>query len=132
MSSAAFFFTGFTLLCALVSAASVYFCLQHELELRRSISRIASNEQEIQIAFAQLHKLRQKIYANNFENKQSEIVQRAERSLPSAACENWTFAQTEGPASKAAHCECAYCTAKRAERDELRARLVPKRTERSK
>lgn len=41
-------------------------------------------------------------------------------------CENWLAAQTEGPHSKAAGCDCVYCNTQRAARARARATLVPK------
>lgn len=52
-----------------------------------------------------------------------------QKPLPLAAasvCENWSAAQTLGPKSEAAKCECLYCMTRREERRALRAALVPK------
>jgi hypothetical protein len=50
----------------------------------------------------------------------------AEQPVDAPACENWVAAQSAGPTSQAAQCDCAYCLRKRAERGQLRAALVPK------
>lgn len=42
-------------------------------------------------------------------------------------CENWLAAQLEGPRSKAAACECAYCLRARAERAAEKSRILAER-----
>jgi TolA-binding protein len=92
-------------------------------DLRRALSRVSANEAEVQTLTAQIHKLRGKIYSMKPEKQEIEI---ADRAVLLGVCENYAAAQTDGPGSKAARCDCPYCEAKRRERDELRARLVPK------
>lgn len=41
-------------------------------------------------------------------------------------CANWALAQSDGPESAAARCECAYCDQMRAERKRLKGELLPK------
>jgi len=50
----------------------------------------------------------------------------AQPTLLAATCENWAVAQREGPTSSAARCDCSYCETRRAEREHVRAQLVPK------
>jgi hypothetical protein len=47
--------------------------------------------------------------------------------LEQTACENWTAAQLEGPRSKAATCECAYCLRQRAARAAEKAAILAER-----
>lgn len=47
--------------------------------------------------------------------------------LASAQCENWTQAQVDGPRSKAAECECAYCIGARAARRAQKAAILAER-----
>ena len=130
MTAVAFFFTGFALICALLCFGCVWWCQRaiaicagHELELRRSINRIATTEHEVGVLGSQIHKLRQKIYSNNALERATEIAPPVSM-FP--ACENWLAAQNEGPASRAAKCECAYCVSQHAARAALRSQLVPK------
>ena len=101
-------------------------CAETETSLRRSLGRIAALEAEADVLAKQLHKLRGKLYADKSgtdEKLQTEIARPFTQGI---VCENWSTAQRDGPRSDAAKCECDYCTAKRAEREATRARLVPK------
>jgi hypothetical protein len=51
-----------------------------------------------------------------------------QRSLQLATCDNWLTAQVEGPRSKAAGCECAYCLRQRAVRATEKARILAERS----
>ena len=98
-------------------------CHETENSLRRSVGRIAALEAETDVLAKQIQKLRGKFYASHAVSETSEIAQ----VIPTAlVCENWQTAQRDGPSSPAAMCECVYCSAKRAERDAFRARVVPK------
>lgn len=126
---------GFALLCALVAGACVYACYRSvgecdaiERTLRQALGRISALEHELAVVASHVHKLRQKIYSNKSEEKAIEIANAPEQA---PACENYTTAQREGPRSQAAQCQCAFCEAKRIERDALRVKLVPKRAEKT-
>jgi hypothetical protein len=135
MMAAAVIATGFALICSLVAIACVYACFKSvkecdaiERALRQAIGRIAALEHEQAVIASHVHKLRQKIYSTKSEEKAIEI---ANATATLATCENYSAAQREGPQSQAAKCDCAFCEAKRAERDALRVKLVPKRAEKT-
>jgi Tfp pilus assembly major pilin PilA len=117
VTTASFLFTGFTLLCAMICAAAVYVCAAITLELQKDRGRVSNLEHELDAVSGQVHKLRQKIYATNSKPQTIEIA------TFEPPCENWLAAQTEGPTSRAANCDCAYCERQRAARADLRAKL---------
>ena len=100
-------------------------CKEIEDHLRRALGRISGNEAEIATLTAQIHKLRGKLYSLKPGETEIEIAKPFSQGL---VCENWKTAQTEGPLCEAASCECDYCIAKRVEREDFRARAVPKTT----
>ena len=113
-------------LCVVLAFRARNECDDVETNLRRSLGRIAALEAELDVLSKQIHKLRGKLYgdrATQDEKLQTEIARPFTSGI---VCENWSTAQRDGPRSSAAACGCDYCTAKRAEREELRARLVPK------
>ena len=119
------------LLCGCVLCVCLAFrarneCDDVETNMRRSLGRIAALEAELDVCQRQLQKLRGKLYGdkqNTDEKLQTEIARPFTSGI---VCENWSTAQRDGPRSPAAQCECDYCTAKRAERELTRARLIPK------
>jgi outer membrane murein-binding lipoprotein Lpp len=106
-------------LCALGCAACLYGCAQFGV----AATRLRTLEHEIENLDAQLHKLRGKIYASTRETQTIEIAKAVSLETP---CDNWLAAKNEGPSSKAAKCECAYCDAQRRARTAFRAQAVPK------
>lgn len=101
--------------------------------IREDRARITTNERELDALRRELRKLAGKFYAaqRTFEEQVEDMV--ADASDPfdepppdGVACENWIAAQSLGPTSDEAKCECKYCLARRAERRALRAALVPR------
>jgi len=92
--------------------------------LRRTLGRITALESEHATIMSQIAKLRGKVYALRPEPPFTPESQTT--TFPSMVCENYAIAQSQGPQSKAAQCECDYCTRKRAERAQLRAAMLPR------
>lgn len=99
--------------------------------------RITGLERDLDATRRELRKVAGKFYADlaarERERDEGELFEEhgEEEQLPlpmlrGQSCENWIAAQTLGPNSEAARCECPYCVFRRAERRALRAALVPK------
>lgn len=120
--------TGCSLICAGFAA---YFAWRAGLsqeaashsEHRLSIMRGQVKGLEVAVvALDEQHKkLAGRVYVDMRKDRKGEQPELMNGALP--ACDNWTAAQREGPASAAAGCECQYCNAKRAERAARRANL---------
>jgi len=96
--AASFLSTGFALLCALGAFSAVYLCWRAVVEckevedlLRRSTSRITSNEHELAALSSQVHKLRQKFY---YEDRKKDETEIARPFFSGVVCENY---QTQRP-----------------------------------
>lgn len=100
--------------------------------------RITALERDLEATRRELRKLSGKFYAE-LRTREEEIAAQDEyldsndgeaplvpEPFPNQSCENWKAAQTLGPHSDAAKCECLYCMTRRSERRALRAALVPK------
>lgn len=93
------------------------------------LSRISQLEQGLENLIGQHRRLSGKFY-----QMQDRVSERDTEPEPSheydavqvVTCENFLAAQIEGPMSKAARCDCAYCNWQRAERARTRATLLPK------
>lgn len=127
----------------LVCAVGVYFAargLLHDAlyEVRRfrgSAARLTAAEGDLAALSLSHRKLSGKLYGyiGSARAEEAGNQTRPERSDapvdPSGAsrdvCENWHAAQLEGPRSRAAKCECAYCEAMRAYRRSLKVALAP-------
>lgn len=107
--------------------------------------RITALERDLEATRRELRKLSGKFYAElRTREDETEFVvdDRADarwpvsghrplfsddgRLEPPLVCENWKAAQTLGPHSDAAKCDCEYCTFRRNQRRVLRDALVPK------
>lgn len=126
-------FTGCALLilagcvvCVVLAYRARNECDETEHALRRALGRIAGLEAELAVLVAQVQKLRGKLYRLKQDPQEETANEIAKPFAQGIACENYLRAQTEGPSSSAAQCACDYCNAKRAERDALRTKFVPK------
>jgi len=129
-------FTVFALVCALAAAASAVVayrnaveCAQHAYALGSYVARMQVIEAEFDAYKGQLAKLRGKVYSLKPEPvSNGDTGDRVWLNPPyrdtSTACENWLKAQSEGPRSPAASCECGYCVSMRAERAATRAAIL--------
>lgn len=95
-------------------------------KLNQMQGRVIALEGAIEQLSAQQRKLSGKFY----QERQKPIQIPETAIVEPAFCANFAQAQIEGPTSTPARCECAYCTMRRAQRDELRKQLVPKRVKR--
>lgn len=71
-------------------------------------------------------KLAGRVYADQYwrgRDEQPELAPTEPDGRSRDVCENWAIAQREGPNSRAASCECAYCNARREDRAQRRAKL---------
>ena len=114
------------MICAALAFQARNECIETENSLRRYVGRIAALEAELEVLQKQLQKLRGKLYATKADEQERLTNEIARPFLGGVICENWKLAQRDGPRSAGAKCECDYCTAKRAEREALRAQLVPR------
>lgn len=97
--------------------------------LRSERDRVTVSERELDALRRELRKLSGKFYASQREQVDEEPDENLDEQVPDdwhAVCENYQRAQTDGPGSKAAACECSYCLAARVLRARARALLVPK------
>jgi septal ring factor EnvC (AmiA/AmiB activator) len=122
-------------------------CASDRGELLEDRHRLTSVERDVAALRRELRKLSGKFYstlsaieereADEFDasyDRDQDAAGDSDRQLDAfagiqnleAQCENWKAAQTLGPSSDAAKCECVYCLSKRAERRALRSALVPK------
>jgi hypothetical protein len=86
-------------------------------------ARVITCEGAIEALNAQQRKLSGKFH-QSLQSKQPE----SQTAIVEAPfCANFGQAQLEGPNSRPAACECAYCVQRRAQRDELRKQLVPRK-----
>jgi hypothetical protein len=91
-------------------------------------ARAISNDQRLGALEARIRKLEGKFYGT-VGAEQARAEDKAEERAAAQhilECEQWFIAKKEGPLSKAAKCECAYCTSMRAARDAARRALVPR------
>lgn len=98
------------------------------LKLRTELPRLTAAEREIETLRRELRKLSGKFYAS--QREEIEIAD-TYASDPIAThnlvpCDNYAIAQREGPNSKAAKCECDYCTRRRKEKAEFKQRQAEK------
>lgn len=141
-------FTAFALLCLSACALCVYACIRHASEafeavtdLRGMRARLVGLDAALTEIDGRFEKLtiRLKRLEGRFYAERSAVVAQARDPLTidafsrvndaeaAAACDNWQAAQLEGPRSKAAECQCAYCLAQRAARAAEKARILAER-----
>jgi len=140
--------TAFVLLCALASVAGAWSAWRHagdarsaRDDLRTQKSKLTAQEAQTEVLAHQLAKLRGQFFAfkkqadereEDRDDREEEYglgVEAAQFAASPTAwtpCENFKLAQVEGPQSKAASCECLYCSRQRRARGALRAALIPK------
>lgn len=121
-------FTVFALVCALASGLSAYVAYRQACfasadadNLKQSTFRITALEAEIDTLRSAVAKLRGKVYATKAE---PALV--PDERAPAMLCENWARAQSDGPRSAAARCECDYCSYQRMLRAQVRAAILPR------
>lgn len=105
------------------------------LKLRSERDRVTVLERELDSLRRELRKLSGKFYASLREREEEQLFEETPEPtepplvpepFPSHSCENWIAAQTLGPMSQQARCECEYCTFRRNQRRALREALVPR------
>jgi len=127
-------FTALSLVFALAAAGGAWMAWKFSGEagadadnLRRTLGRIAALESEHATIMSQIAKLRGKVYSLKPDPWPAGIAAPAAAGGAGAAvCENYLTAQSQGPRSEAAACECDYCVGKREERSRLRAAILPR------
>lgn len=98
-----------------------------------ALGQLKGHEARLDSQESQLNKLRGMVYAVKRELAEEE----PEPAAPSTTahpnpdawltpCENWKLAQLDGPGSRAAACECGYCTSMRAEKERVRKLFRPR------
>jgi hypothetical protein len=127
----------FTVFALVASCAASYFAwvagdyarkaAHHEHRLAIMRGQVAGLEAAMMGLHEQHKKLAGRVYADQYWNGQRAEQPMLEPVEPDGRsrdiCENWATAQREGPSSRAAGCECAYCNARRADRAARRAKL---------
>lgn len=99
------------------------------VKLRAERDRVTVAERELDALRRELRKLSGKFYAMQ---RDLDVIEELDEQRPATiqelmpVCENWELAKQAGPGSKAAACDCLYCLAQRAQRNAVRAQLVPK------
>lgn len=87
-------------------------CEESTMAVSAERARITNIERDVDALRRELRKLSGKFYAAQREDEYPTEPDGRSRDV----CENWGRAQLEGPMSKAARCDCAYCTDRRAQR----------------
>lgn len=94
------------------------------LALRAERDRVTTLEREVDALRRELRKLSGKFYASLREDEPTVIDtvknDNNEHVPVSLFCPNYGIAQKEGPQSKAAKCDCGYCSEMRARREAFR------------
>jgi hypothetical protein len=118
--------------CAVVARQEAQRCEAFAGRLRAATGRITALEGSLDSLQTQVQKLRGTFYAYKAARDAEPATDFALDFAPApvttsgGGCENYIQAQMDGPGSKAARCECAYCAGMRARRDALRREVVPK------
>jgi len=88
---------------------------------------IAARLDDLQGALMQLRDSNRREFGKLWKRSEPELMApTAPNGDAYDVCENWEVAQREGPTSRAASCECAYCDAKREPKKRLRNLEVPR------
>lgn len=98
---------------------------EHRLAIMRG--QVRGLEVTVTALDESLRKLHGKVAADRYwagkRDEQPELVPTEPDGRARDVCENWSRAQSEGPLSPAARCECAYCQAQRENRAKRRASM---------
>lgn len=131
------FIVSITLIAAVVAALYCGICIARVHNLRRELERnvqrevgklnamsgrVIAAEGAIDNLALQLRKLRGYVYSPSPSSSSSSS---SEPESAIAGCDNWELAKVDGPSSRAAQCDCAYCNYQRANRARARAELLP-------
>lgn len=93
--------------------------------LERMRSTVSGHDARIESQHAQLNQVRGMVYALRRRDEPEPQAPTGPSGLSYDACENWRTAQLEGPTSRAATCECAYCTSMRDARAAVKRAMLP-------
>lgn len=118
--------TAFALLCLALNFLMLW-SINADLRAARDLvqrlrgmgNQVNALEQALVSLTSQHRKLAGRVY-------QAQGREEPEPTATAEPCENWALAKLEGPQSKAARCECEYCTLQREQRRAVRKTIAPR------